>query len=81
MQKIFYNARFVTMNDKQKSAEAMLVNDDAIVFMGEKDEVLQMKTDETELIDLNEKIVMPTFFDVCADVYFEIESKLKNANK
>ena len=81
MQKIFYNARFVTMNDKQKSAEAMLVNDDAIVFMGEKDEVLQMKTDETELIDLNEKIVMPTFFDVCADVYFEIESRLKNANK
>ena len=81
MQKIFYNARFMTMNDKQKSAEAMLVNDDAIVFMGEKDEVLQMKTDDTKLIDLNEKIVMPTFFDVCANVYLEIENRLKNANK
>ncbi len=80
MQKIFYNARFITMNDKQKSAEAMLVNDDAIVFMGEKDEVLQMKTNETQLIDLNEKIVMPTFFDVCTDVYLEIENRLKNAN-
>lgn len=80
MQKIFYNARFLTMNESLKAAEAMLVNDDAIVFMGEKEEVLQMKTDETELIDLDQKIVMPTFFDVCADVYLEIENRLKTAN-
>ena len=80
MQKIFYNARFLTMNDKLKNAEAMLVNDDAIVFIGEKEEVLQLKTDETKLIDLNEKIVMPTFFDVCSEVYLEMEKRIKTAN-
>ena len=80
MQKIFYNARFLTMNDNLKTAEAMLVNDDAIVFMGEKDEVLQMKTDETKLVDLNEKTIMPTFFDICTSVYLEIENRLKIAN-
>ena len=80
MQKIFYNARFLTMNEKQKTAEAMLVNDDAIVFVGEKEEVLQMKTNETEVVDLNEKVVMPTFFDVCSNVYLEIENRLKTAN-
>lgn len=81
MQKIFYNARFLTMNEKQKTAEAMLVNDDAIVFVGEKDEVLQMKTDETELKDLNGKVVMPTFFDVCSAIYGDIENRLKSANQ
>ncbi len=81
MQKIFYNARFITMNDKDRVAEAMLVNDDSIVFVGQKDEVLQMKTDETEVIDLEQKTVIPTFFDVCTNVYDEIENRLKNAEQ
>lgn len=81
MQKIFYNASFLTMNDSFEMADAMLVNDDAIVFVGKKDEVLKMKTDETELVDLENKFVIPTFFDLNLDIYQIIENKLKNANK
>ena len=81
MQKIFYNARFLTMNDKFETSDAMLVNDESIVFVGEKQEVLQMKTDETELVDLKEKVVIPTFFDMNIGVYQRIETVLKNAKK
>ena len=81
MQKIFYNARFLTMNDKFETNDAMLVNDESIVFVGEKEEVLQMKTDGTELVDLKNKFVIPTFFDLNADVYKKIEGVLKNAKK
>ncbi len=81
MQKIFYNARFLTMNENFEVAEAMLTNDDAIVFVGKKDEVLQMKTDETEIIDLKEKFVIPTFYDLNLNIYLLIEERLKNAKK
>ena len=39
MQKIFYNAKFYTLNDGEEVAEAMLVNDGIIVFAGKKNEV------------------------------------------
>ena len=81
MQKIFYNARFLTLNDNFDECDAMLINDDNIVFVGESNEVLQMKTDETELVDLNKKIVVPTFFDVNIRLYSMIEQELKNAKK
>ena len=81
MQKIFYNARFVTLNDNFDECDAMLVNDDNIVFAGDSSEVLQMKTDETVLVDLNKKLVLPTFFDVNLSLYLMIEERLKNAKK
>ena len=81
MQKIFYNARFLTMNKEQKFADAMLTNDDAIVFVGEKQEVLQMKTDETKLVDLKGNFVVPALFDLNLCIFEKIEDGLKNANK
>lgn len=81
MQKIFYNARFVTLNDNFDECDAMLVNDDNIVFAGDSSEVLQMKNDETVLVDLNKKLVLPTFFDVNLSLYLMIEERLKNAKK
>lgn len=81
MQKIFYNARFLTMNKEQKFADAMLTNDDAIVFVGEEQEVLQMKTDETKLVDLKGNFVIPALFDLNLSIFEKIENNLKNANK
>ena len=81
MQTIFYNARIMTLNKKEPSADAMLVNDGSIVFVGKKDEVLNLKQDDTVLIDLNNKIVMPSFFDNNCQVYDMIEERLKNAKK
>ena len=81
MQTIFYNARIMTMNKKEPEAEAMLVNDGSLVFVGKNDEVLNLKQDDTVLVDLKNKFVMPTFFDNNIQVYEMIEDMLKNAKK
>lgn len=78
MQRIFYNANFY---DADNVAEAMLVNDDVIVFMGSNSEVLKMKNDETELVDMHKKNIVPTFFDSVSTIYRKIENGLKNAKK
>ena len=81
MQAIFYNARIMTLNKKEPSAEAMLVNDGSIVFVGKKDEVLNLKQDDTLLVDLENKIVIPSFYDNNCQVYDMIEERLKTAKK
>lgn len=81
MQKIFYNGRIITYDDKLTEAEAFLVNDENIVFVGANQEILEMKTDETELIDLEGKTVLPSFYDTNAKVFSLIESRLKSQNK
>lgn len=79
MQKIFYNAKFYTLNDGEEVAEAMLVNDGIIVFAGKKDEVFSMKTEDTKLVDLKEKSVLPAFFDMNLSLFKIIENRIKNA--
>ena len=81
MQTIFYNARIMTLKKNEPDAEAMLVNDGSLVFVGKNDEVLNLKQDNTELVDLKNKFVMPTFFDNNVQVYERIEDILKNAKK
>ena len=80
MQKIFYNANIITYDKNNVSAEAFLINDESIVLVGSNEEVLSMKTDDTEIIDLENKVVIPSFFDVNTNVYKMIEDNLKNAN-
>ena len=64
MQQIFYNAKIITMNDAMPEANSFLANDGAVVFVGEKQEVLDMKTDDTKLIDLKGLTVFPSFFSL-----------------
>ena len=79
MQKIFYNAKFYTLNDGEEVAEAMLVNDGIIVFAGKKDEVFSMKTEDTKLVDLKEKSVLPAFFDMNLSLFKIIENRIIGA--
>lgn len=79
MQKIFYNANFYDAENVNK--EAMLVNDDAIVLASTNSEVLKMKNDETELIDMHQKNIIPSFYDSVSTIYKQIEDNLKNAKK
>ena len=81
MQKIFYNGKIITFDEKQTEAEALLVNDENIVFVGKNDEVLELKTDETELINLEGKTVLPSFYDSNAKVFSLIESRLLSQDK
>ena len=81
MQKIFYNAKLHKEDGSPSTGEAFLVNDGKIVLVSSNEEVLQMKLDETELVDLAGKFVYPTFFDSNASIYKMIENNLKNANQ
>ena len=81
MQQIFHNAKFNSMTESVSDFEAMLVNDGVIVFAGTNEEILNMKTDDHEVVDLKGKKVYPSFFDVDSSIYDLIETDLKNAKK
>lgn len=80
MQKIFYGGQVLTGVDENPQ-EAFLVNDESVVFVGSKDEVFELKTDDTLLVDLKGKTVCPSFFYVGGSIFLEIEKRLKNAKK
>ena len=81
MQKIFYNAQILTMDRNNSKAEAFLVNDENIVFIGTNEEVLQMKKDDVELVDLKQKKVMPNFFNDNLSIFRMIEELLLSRKK
>lgn len=81
MQQIFYNGKIYTETEDEQIVQAMLVNDGIVVLTGTNEEILQMKTDETEMNDLNEKYVYPSFFGFGETIFAQIEENLKNANK
>ncbi len=61
--KAFIKGNIYTVNDKQPSAEAVLVEGDRIIYVGTTDEVKEKTDDSTELIDLHGRFVMPGFND------------------
>lgn len=81
MQEIFYNGNIVTGNDKNEVCSGMLINDGSIVFVGQEREVLELKTEETQVHGLNKKYIYPTLFDLNANVFEKIDKKIKNANQ
>lgn len=60
---IYHGGNIVTVDDKNPTAEAVAVKDGKIVAVGKKDEVLKLKGEGTELIDLTGKALLPGFID------------------
>lgn len=58
-----YVGNIVTMEDDQPVAEAIAVGAGQIVKVGSKEEVLALKQDGTEIIDLKDKTMLPGFID------------------
>lgn len=81
MQDIFYNGKITTNNEKQDILSAMIVNEGSVVYVGENEDVLNLKTDDTNMHDLKGKNVYPTMFDFKESVFEFISEKLKNAKK
>lgn len=80
MQEIFYNGNIVTNNENNEVKQAMMINDESVVYVGETKEVLELKTNETKLHDLKNKWVYPTGFSLKSDIFKIIDEKIKNAN-
>ncbi len=63
MDLILLNGHFVTMDPQRPRAEAVAVNKGKIVALGSQDEVITLKTPDTEMVDLKGKTVVPGFND------------------
>lgn len=63
MRKIFYNGDFLTLENENTNISAVVINDKYIEKVGLKEEIFQFADDETELIDLKGKTMMPAFID------------------
>lgn len=63
MKKIFFNGKIYTMDKNDSVVEAVLVENDKIVKIGSNDEMLSLKIEGDELIDLQNRTVVPGFND------------------
>jgi len=66
---IFYNGSVVTMNDGQPEAEALAVQGEIILAVGSDEEILYLQGDETLLIDLRGKTVLPGIVDAHTHIF------------
>ena len=60
---IYWGGDIVTVDDAQPTAEALAVKDGKILAVGGKAEVLKLKGDATQLVDLGGKTLLPGFID------------------
>lgn len=63
MRKLYFNGTIITVNENQPTVEAVLIENGKIIKVGSKDEVLELKDSETELVDLEGKTMLPGFID------------------
>ena len=72
IEKMFINGSINTIDKKNSVYEAMGVNQGKIVFLGSNSEALNLSDRNTEIIDLNQKTIIPGFIDA----YIKIPEQL-----
>ncbi len=78
---IYTNGKIYTVNESQPWAEAVALKDGKFLVVGTNAEVLAVKGDETETIDLAGKFVMPGMIDVhthAIDAHITAVTRLDN---
>ncbi|NWO13868.1 MAG: amidohydrolase family protein [Virgibacillus sp.] len=60
---IIMNARVFTMDDLQPRAEAIAIKDGNIVYVGSEEEAFSWKGENTQIVDVNGKTVLPGFIE------------------
>ena len=61
MNKIYINGDFITLENNH--IEAILVEEGKIRKIGTEEEILKLKNDDTQIINLEGKTMMPSFID------------------
>ncbi len=62
-EKAFVNGKIYTVNEKEPTAEAVLIKGNRIIFVGSNKDVKQRYNYETQVIDLKGKLMLPGFID------------------
>lgn len=60
---IYVGGEIITVNDAQREAEALAVKDGKIVAVGAAKDILKLKGDQTQVVDLKGKTLVPGFVD------------------
>ena len=60
---IYYNGPIITMDDNSMVVEAILIENGLIKNVGSKDFIFSLKDSKTEIINLKNKTLMPSFID------------------
>jgi predicted amidohydrolase YtcJ len=60
---IYHGGDIVTIDDRNPIAEAVAIRDGRIVAVGKKEDVLKLKGEDTRLVDLEGKCLLPGFVD------------------
>ncbi len=60
---IFFGGDIITVNDRQPEAEAVAVKDGKIVYVGDKKGAFDWKGENTNLVDLQGKTLLPGFIN------------------
>lgn len=66
---IYTGGDIVTINDAQPTAEAVAVADGKIIAVGTETDVLKHKGNATKIVDLQDKTIMPGFFDAHSHLF------------
>ncbi|MFC4992172.1 amidohydrolase [Rubritalea tangerina] len=66
---IYYNGSIITVNDAQPEVEAVAVRGGKIMAVGEKAEVMSKKGEETRMVNLGGKAMLPGFVDSHGHTY------------
>ena len=61
--KIYFGGEVATVDDNNPSAEAIAVTDGVIVAVGTEQEVMSLRGDQTEMIDVDGHTIVPGFID------------------
>ncbi|MFO7664970.1 MAG: amidohydrolase family protein, partial [Chloroflexota bacterium] len=60
---IYFGGPIITMDDDRREVEAIAVAGGRIIATGQKEYVMRTKTNDTRLVDLAGKTLMPSFID------------------
>lgn len=60
---IYFNGKIVTVNDNNPTAEAVLIEEGKIAKVGTNDDILSLNNENTNLVDLEGKTMLPGFVD------------------
>ena len=63
MKTAFINGKIYTVNDKQPSAQSVIIEGNKITFVGTTEEAKKIIDDHTKVIDLQGKLMLPGFID------------------
>ena len=61
--KLYFNGHVITVDKNESIAEAVLVENGLIKAVGTNEEILSLKDEETTVVDLEGKTIMPGLID------------------